>query len=292
MQTSNRHLPTTDRGELPNWRTEDHEKEAAINPGSSQCHLGISAASTSTCSPSSRWERWANCNRRSGQTVSELAKRCGGRSPKVFDENVLRIPVNHLFLILKFRICDDFVFFDEASWGVWALATAGIHDEHFFKKAKVRTESGGAFYFLHLFGVSLRWPRSCFTAIESTQSFSYLRLSCTVAENPGAIESSWCHEGFGFLQSEWQPVSSSIMPWHRGHWHFCWEGHTVSCGLAAWGTLLCNVAWAYAFATNLLGRHSEGVWLIAGVSGLMIMGCLNMKGNPERSLISSKRIIR
>ncbi len=36
--------------ELKNWWTEDHEKEAAINPGSSQCHLGIGATSTSTSS--------------------------------------------------------------------------------------------------------------------------------------------------------------------------------------------------------------------------------------------------
>lgn len=128
------------------------------------------------------------------------------------------------------------------------------------------------FTFLHLFGVSLR----CLGVVSRNRKHTIIFLSAfvlhvrcvkTVAENLGAIESSWCHEGFGFLQSEWQLVSSSIMPWHRGHWHFCWEA-TLSFG--AWGTLLSNVAWAYAFATNLLGRHSAGVWLIAGVSGLMI----------------------
>ena len=81
--------------------------------------------------------------------------------------------------------------FDEASWGVWALATAGIHDENFFKKAKARTESGGAvqispscslnllFYLFGSFWCVIEMPRSCFTQSKARNHFLVCVCSCT-----------------------------------------------------------------------------------------------------------------
>ena len=126
--------------ELPNWRTEDHEKEAAINPGSSQCHLGISAASTSTSSRAHDERDGPTAIAGVGKLFLNLQKDVEGGHrrclTKMYWEPFILDP--EIQDLWPFRV------FDEASWGVWALATAGIHDENFFKKAKARRESGGA----------------------------------------------------------------------------------------------------------------------------------------------------
>ena len=145
--------------------------------------------------PSWRWERWANCNRRSGQTVSELAKRCGGRSPNVFDGDVvLRIPVNHLFLMLKLRIREDFVFLTKhpEAFGPWPLLAFMM--KTFSKKPRRGQKVAGrlvqisassslsfAFYRLDLFGVSLK----CLGVVSRN------RKPCSMCEVSRKSRSNW-----------------------------------------------------------------------------------------------------
>lgn len=99
----------------------------------------------------------------------------------MFDENVLRIPVNHLFLILKFRICDDFVFLTKhpEAFGPWPLLAFMM--KTFSKRPrrgqKVAVQISPScslnlpFYLFASFWCVIEMPRSCFTQSKAHNHF-------------------------------------------------------------------------------------------------------------------------